>query len=248
MAACRHDGRDRERNGARDIARTRPQSEAAGHRPGQDADANRRLCAVTRASRERDDLIRFVVAPDGVLVPDLAVKLPGRGVWVTADAQHVARAVKTKAFARSLKQPVTVADDLPARVDALMAKAALQGFSLANKAGEAVCGFDKTFAVIDRGDALALFHGRDASEGGRRKLDAKYRAVSAATGRTAKIIEEFTIDQLSLAMGRSNVVHAALTPGGAARRAIVLAGRLKRYRSGVEEAASPSETCDGAPP
>lgn len=191
-----------------------------------------RRCIVSRVERAPDDLIRFVVDPTGAVVPDLAQKLPGRGVWVTADRTSVAAAVKAKAFAKSLKRPVSVADDLPQAVDALSVKRALQALSLANKSGLVTTGFEKVDTLVARGRAVALVHGADAAEDGRGKLDRKFSAIQRDRGQTAHIVDWLTIEQLSLAIGRSNVVHAGLTQGGATKRFLNEAERLRRYRSG----------------
>ena len=192
-----------------------------------------RLCALSRAERPPGDLIRFVVSPDGLLTPDLARRLPGRGVWVTADRASVEGAVKAKAFARSLKQPVTIPPDLPDLIERLLEKRAGESLALANKAGAAVSGFDKVDETIAAGKAALLVHGSDAAKDGRGKLDRKFAAVQGERGRQAPIFDDLTITQLSLAMGRSNVVHAALIYGGVTDKFTIEAERLKRFRSGV---------------
>ena len=197
-----------------------------------DRDAKTRLCAATRVERPLDDLIRFAAAPDGEIVPDLGRKLPGRGIWVTADRATVAAAVHGKAFSRSLKRPVTAAVDLPERVEALMLKRLGQALALANKAGNIVFGFAQVEAELERGRIVLLVHGSDAAEGGRDKLDRKFLAVNRAAGRPAPIVTLLTIEQISLAMGRANVVHAGLTQGGATDRVSSEAERVKRYRAG----------------
>jgi predicted RNA-binding protein YlxR (DUF448 family) len=191
-----------------------------------------RRCIVTRAERSPGDLIRFVVDPGGAIVPDLARKLPGRGVWVTADKASVAAAVKGNAFAKSLKRQVTVSPDLPQVVEALFIKRVLEALSLAKKAGLVSTGFEKVEALLDGGRAAALLHGSDAAADGRGKLDRKFLAIQRDRGKTATIVDWLTIEQLSLAIGRSNVVHAALKQGGATQRFQRDAERLRRYRSG----------------
>lgn len=198
-----------------------------------DGDGSLRLCAATRAPRSPDDLIRFVAAPDGTLVPDLARKLPGRGVWVTADRASLQQAIKTKAFARSLKRPVTVASDMPEVVEQLLAKRLQDALALANKAGLAAFGFAQIDGLLDKGEIAALFHGSDAAPGGVDKLDRKHIAISRAHGQPARIFCPLTTEQMSLAMGRSNVVHAGLIQGGAAERCISEAERIVRFRSGL---------------
>jgi predicted RNA-binding protein YlxR (DUF448 family) len=210
------------------LART-ARKHAGGDRLGD----HLRLCAVTRAELPVTDLIRFVAGPDGAITPDLARKLPGRGVWLTADRQTVAAAVKNRAFARSLKQPVNAPADLPAVVEDLLAKRAVEALAMANKAGHAISGFDKVWETIEKGRAALLVHGSDAAADGRDRLTRKFQAVQAATGRTATVVTELAIEQLSLAMGRSNVVHAALIHGGVTDRFTGEAARLSRYRSGL---------------
>jgi len=192
-----------------------------------------RRCIVTRAERAPSDLIRFVVDPAGAIVPDLARKLPGRGVWVTADRTTVAAAAKGQAFAKSLKRQVTVAPDLPQAVETLCVKRVLDALSLANKAGLVTTGFEKVEALLDGDRAAALLHGADAAADGRRRLDRKFAAIQQDKGQTAPIVDWLTIEQLSLAIGRSNVVHAALKQGGATNRLLREAERLQRYRSGM---------------
>lgn len=203
-----------------------PTDETDGGRPKA---ARVRTCIATRTARPVEDLIRFVVSPDGVLVPDLKAVLPGRGVWVTADAANVAKAQKTRAFARGLKRDVLVEADLAARVDTLLLDRAREGLALANKAGAVVAGFMQVEAALAHKPA-ALVHAADAADDGCAKLDRKFRA---AVGEGAEIIRLFTGDQLDLALGRSNVVHAALERGPAATACLQRIRALARFRDGV---------------
>src|SRR5262249_62338027 len=113
-----------------------------------------RQCAVTRAKKPPEELIRFVAGPDGAVVPDLARHLPGRGVWVDATYAAVAAAVRQKTFARSLKRQLSVPADLPARVERLMARRLSEALSLANKAGLVVAGVAKIRAPMARQGGL----------------------------------------------------------------------------------------------
>ena len=113
----------------------------AGERQSEAGSDSLRLCAVSRAQRPPEELIRFVLAPDGSIVPDLARRLPGRGVWVAATRDTVAAAVRQKAFAKSLKQQVSMPDDLPGLVERLLVKRVGEALSLTNKAGLLVAGF-----------------------------------------------------------------------------------------------------------
>lgn len=193
-----------------------------------------RLCALTRRERPTSDLIRFVAGPDERIYLDLAKKLPGRGVWITADRASISQAVRTGAFARSLKRKVNASPDLPDLTEKQLRRRLCEALSLANKAGLLVTGFDKVTNVIERCEAAVLLHGSDAAPGGRQKLDAKLRALNRAGVGSAVIADCLTIDELSLATGRPNVVHAALKEGGATERFIFEAGRLARFIEGVD--------------
>jgi uncharacterized protein len=198
---------------------------------GQDgADDAVRACALTRVRRPKDELIRFVLGPDGAVVPDLKEKLPGRGVWLTAAHDAVADAANRNVFARALKAQAKVPEGLAGQVDRLLAEAALSALSLANKAGEAVFGNAKVEEAIAKGRVLALLHAREAAEDGCRKLDGKARGTSEEG--PIPSIRAFGVDELSLASGRTNVIHAALIQGGAARNVLTAASRLERYRKG----------------
>jgi uncharacterized protein len=196
-----------------------------------------RLCAVTRKTRDARELIRFVLSPDGTMVPDLDRRLPGRGVWVGCDRKLVEKAVATQAFSKSLKMKAEAPADLAERVDGLIVKRVTGVFSLANKAGLAVAGFEKVFAALEKGPVRAVLHGADAAVDGRSKIDRKYKAIQADRGKPAAIVNVLTIAQMSLAIGRGSVVHAALTPGGLSDRFLEEAERLARYRHSMIEAA-----------
>ncbi len=189
-----------------------------------------RTCIVTRDELPPAELIRFVVAPDGTITPDLARKLPGRGVWVRCTAADVATAATRNAFAKSLKRKVNVAVDLPALVEQLMVARTVQALSLANKAGLVVTGFSKVDAEVGRGAVMIVVHAAEAAIDGSNKLDRKHVAIATDQGRTVQIVRELTIAQLDLATGRENVVHAALSAGGATTRFSIEAERLGRYR------------------
>ncbi len=199
-----------------------------------------RRCALTRVQRPKDELIRFVLGPDGVVVPDLKEKLPGRGVWLTAAHDSVTEAAKRNVFPRALKAPAKVPDGLAALIDRLLAEQAVQALALANKAGEVVFGNAKVEEAIGKGRILALIHARDAAEDGCRKLDGKARGIKG--GAIAAAVRAFSADELGLASGRSNVIHAALIQGGAARRFLAAALRLERYRSGSGAFAATTDT------
>jgi ribosomal protein L7Ae-like RNA K-turn-binding protein len=165
-------------------------------------------------------------------VPDLARRLPGRGVWIKAEKAAVAAAVKGNAFGRSLKRAVAADPALPDRVEHLIEKRVLEALALANKAGLVTTGFQQVDELVGNGGAVLLIQAGDAALGGREKLARKFAAVQRAKGRHEAVVTSLSGEQLSLAMGRSNVVHAAVIHGGAANRFRDEAERLHRYRSG----------------
>lgn len=191
-----------------------------------------RLCAVSRVQKSPDDLIRFVEDPDGAIVPDLARRLPGRGIWVDATLVALQEAVRRGVFAKSLKHKVVVAEDLPLVVERLLRRRVADALSLANKAGLVVAGFAKVEAAIGAGRVAVLLHASDAAQDGMAKLDGRFRAASGARFESAQVCKELTSAEMSLALGRLNVVHAAASEGGASRRMMQEAGRLRRFRTG----------------
>ena len=129
---------------------------------------NDRTCIVTRRQSEPDELIRFVVGPDKVVVPDIKRNLPGRGCWVTADRLNVDKAAKKNAFAKAFKAEVTVPPDLGGMVDMVLARSALGALGLARKAGAVALGATKVEASIRSG--AAVFDGIRRQMAGRREF------------------------------------------------------------------------------
>lgn len=206
-----------------------------------------RTCVATRVVRPVEELIRFVAAPDGSVAPDLQRRLPGRGVWVTARRAAVEEAVRRKAFARGLKAPVRAAPDLADLVDALLAKAAREGLSLANKAGLVISGFAKVEAALARDTIAALVHASDAAPDGVRKLRQALKRRYGTDTSAPPVVSALDSSQLDLALGRSHVIHAALLDGPAGRAALARMRALERYRDETAEGGSP-ETPDADDP
>lgn len=193
-----------------------------------------RTCCVTRAERPPEEMIRFVLAPDGTVTPDLKRRLPGRGVWITASAGVVAQALKRRAFDRGFRGKATIPADLPEQIDRLMEADCLQRLSLANKAGLVTTGFAKVEAAIAAGDTIAILHAADGGQDGKRKIG---QALRRRFGDAAPPeMECFGSAQLDLALGRTNVIHAALRAGPASAALLESMKRLQVYRS----AATPS--------
>ncbi len=187
-----------------------------------DSELAERMCIVTREVKDEAELIRFVRSPSGEAVPDLARKLPGRGVWVSLNRGLVAEAVKKHLFSKGFSAQTGVAANLPETIEKLLRKAALSLFSLAKKAGEAVAGFDKVEETLGKGRARVLVHAAEAADDGCRKLD---RMV----GPEVAIVGLFHVDELDLAFGRSNVIHAAVTKGGLAEKLVAAVRRIEIY-------------------
>lgn len=187
-----------------------------------------RQCAVTRVRAPCRELLRFAIDPEGHAVPDLKARLPGRGVWLICARDVVEKAAADGVFSKAFRQPVKTAETLPALVDSLLQRDALQRLSLANKAGLVVCGFDKIAKLLRAGGEAALLHASDASLSGCAKLDALANGPRPA----AAVLCNFNVAQLSLALGRPNVVHAALKQGGPREKFYHAVARLERFRAG----------------
>jgi predicted RNA-binding protein YlxR (DUF448 family) len=194
--------------------------------------APERLCIATRRVRPVDELIRFVVDPEGRVVADVKRRLPGRGVWVTATREAVGLAVSRRAFGRSFKREVGVAPDLAEETDRLLGKAALDALAIAHKAGLVTAGFAKTEAALRTGRVAGLVHAADARPDGVRKLQTAARSHAADGVPGPMTINMFTSQQLDLALGRSNVVHAALLAGPASAGFLARCRSLARFRGG----------------
>jgi predicted RNA-binding protein YlxR (DUF448 family) len=204
--------------------------------PRTDRSATLRMCAVTREVRPIGELIRFVVAPSGEVVPDLKRKLPGRGLWVSASREAVAEAVRRHQFSKGFKREVRVSPTLPADTEALLARSAIDALAMAAKAGQVVCGFGKVEDALKSRQAQssvqALIHASNGAGDGIRKLDALLGQNAGINGESHQIpvVTALTSEQLDLALGRSNVVHAALLAGPASQTFLSRSQILVRYR------------------
>lgn len=204
-----------------------------------------RTCIVTRAKGPPERFIRFVQGPDGQVVPDLRCKLPGRGAWVTAERPRVLEAVKRRSFKRAFKSEVEVPPTLADMIDGLLERDALQALSLANKAGLVVAGATKVEGSIGPKVPAALISASDGSADGVRKMEAAIRRLMGDEADSIARIRDFRSDQLDLALGRTNVIHAAVAGGTAAEGFVTRARRLARYRGAPKaEAAVPQPTIE----
>jgi predicted RNA-binding protein YlxR (DUF448 family) len=209
------------------LAETHHEELDAGLRKG--GPGAERLCAVTRTVKPVGDLIRFVVGPDGI-VPDLKRKLPGRGLWITADRPTLKDAITRNVFARGFKRDIRATAELIDLTELLLQQGALDALSIAGKAGLVLTGFAKVEAAIARESIVGLVHAADAGPDGVAKLAGTLRHRPDADRVT--MIKTFATAQLDLALGRSNVVHAALLAGPANDTFLARFARLERFRSG----------------
>ena len=188
-----------------------------------------RLCAVTRTVKPVGELIRFVVGPQGV-VPDLKRRLPGRGLWITADRATLKDAITRNVFARGFKRDIRATAELVDLTELLLQRSVFDALSIAGKAGLVLTGFAKVEAAIAREPLVGLIHAADAGADGVAKLAAALRQRPDAD--RIAMIKNLTTAQLDLALGRSNVVHAALLAGPANDTVLARLARLERFRSG----------------
>ena len=204
--------------------------------PRTEKSATVRMCAVSRKVRPIDELIRFVVSPSGEVVPDLKRKLPGRGLWVSASHRAVAEAVRRNHFSRGFKRDVRAAATLADDTEALLVHSTIDALAIAAKAGQVVSGFGKVEAVLaeprPQAAVATLIHACDGAGDGIRKLDALARQNPGNIGKSGgfPIVTALTSAQLDLALGRSNVIHAALLVGPASRTFLSRSQTLVRYR------------------
>jgi hypothetical protein len=186
-----------------------------------------RKCIVSGEVRDEAHLIRFVVSPDGEVVPDVAAKLPGRGMWVSADRQSVEKAAAKNHFSKAAKANVRASANLCDLVEKQIVRRMLDDLGLAKRAGHLVTGFDSVSEMLgSRQKPALLIEARDGAADGRRKL----LGVARAQGVSPAIVDCLTNDELSVALGLGNVIHAALKAGPLAGRLIFEAGRLAGFR------------------
>ena len=197
--------------------------------------------SLAEANRERRDLVsgevmpeerlvRFVAGPDGVVVPDVARKLPGRGLWVASTREAVDQAAKKGGFSRSAKAKLSAPADLADQVENLLKFRLLSGLGLARRAGDLILGFEKTAQAIEQGKTAWMVEAADGAQDGRRKLLQSVRRAADAGLRTPRLFGVFSSEELGLALGLGNVIHVALLAGRGADRWTVDVERLSGFR------------------
>jgi predicted RNA-binding protein YlxR (DUF448 family) len=203
-----------------------------GGRQG-DGDGPERKCIVTGQVQPKAGLVRFALGPDMQVVPDVLARLPGRGIYVTADREAIGRAVSKGLFARAARKAVTVSPQLADEVEALLARRVVDLISLCRKAGEAVVGYEKVKDWLTTDRAAVLIQASDGSERGKAKLH--------APGGQETFIGCLTARELGLAFGREHAIHGALAAGGLTTRVVEEAARLAGVRT---EPGSPAASKD----
>ena len=188
----------------------------------KDQDDPERKCIASGESQPKAGLIRFCVGPDGQIVPDILGRLPGRGIYVSADRAMIEKAAKKGLFARAARQPVKVPDGLADLVEDLLLRRVVDLLSMARKAGDAVMGYEKVKDWLAKGQAATLIQASDGSERGKTKLH-------APEGKGG-FIGVLTAGEMGLSFGRERAIHAALAAGGLRTRVVVEAARLAGLR------------------
>jgi predicted RNA-binding protein YlxR (DUF448 family) len=188
----------------------------------EDVAATERRCIVTRESKPTSALLRFVVAPDGAVVPDVMGVLPGRGIWVTADRASVEAAVAKRLFSRAAQQQVTVDPRLADVVEDQLRRRCLDLIGLARRGGGAVSGFEKVRAFLAKGSAGLLLAAADGADDGREKIE--------RLGHGVPVVSALSRQELGQAFGRDQAVHAVVASGRIAEQLEVAARRLWGFR------------------
>lgn len=214
-------------------ARRSDPSAAVGER-----EAPCRRCLATGEVLPKPRLIRFVVAPDGMVTPDVAARLPGRGLWVSADRRQLERAVSKAMFQRAAHRagiggPVKVPERLVDDVVTLLRRRCGETLGLARRSGQAVAGYDKVKGWLKSDRAGLLIQAADGADDGRARL----KRLADAVG--VPVVDGLPAAAIGRAFGREMVVHAALARGGLADRLRVDVARLEGL---LEDAASPSSS------
>jgi hypothetical protein len=199
--------------------------------PGDDEDkmsaSRTRRCILSGEVLPEARLMRFVASPDGQVIPDVEAKLPGRGLWVRAEKAAIVAAIKRQAFSRAAKAQMKAPPDLVTQAETRLVERIQDYLGLARRAGDLILGFDQVERALRSGSPPPLIvEASDAAPDGTRKL----QGAAIASGIAPFVLRALTNAELSLAVGRANVVHAALKSGRIAERLIFDAGRLAGFR------------------
>jgi len=195
-----------------------------------------RKCILSGAHASPDSLIRLAIGPDGAVLPDIRARAPGRGAWIGVDRtaldQAIAKGRLRGALARAFKgAALAVPDDLPARIEEALLQALLDRLGLEARSGTLLTGSDRIEEAARRGRVALLLHAADAARDGSARLDQAWRVGLESEGSgLAGTVLPVDRARLSVALGRDNVVHVALTDRRAAMRIARFLGRLLHFR------------------
>ncbi|MFO7920945.1 MAG: RNA-binding protein [Nioella sp.] len=198
-------------------------------------DEAERRCIATGESQPKAGLVRFVIGPGDVVVPDVLERLPGRGIWVAADRDALNLAIRKGLFSRGAKKKVTVPDELFEQVESGLVRRVVELVSLARKSGQCVAGMEKVKGWLAEGRAKVLFQACDGSGREKSKL---------WTPEGGRFFGCLTSDELGLAFGRQRVIHGALAAGGLERRVVEEASKLRGLRGTYGEHIAGKDTKD----
>ncbi|MBF0306520.1 MAG: RNA-binding protein [Alphaproteobacteria bacterium] len=208
------------------MARRQPDADDGEDGSGE-GDGNTRRCVVSGDRRAPERMLRFVVAPDGQVVPDVDARLPGRGIWLSAGRDMVNKAVAKNLFAKAARTRAVAPPDLADRVEALLVKRCLELLGLARRAGKVLAGWEQVRAAVKAGQIGLLVEASDGAAGGRGKV----RALAP----DLPVITLFGRAELGAALGREQAVHVAVAPGRLASRLLEQSSRLAGFRTGDGE-------------
>ena len=193
-------------------------------------DGTVRQCAVSRERLAREEMVRFVRSPDGIAVPDVNSKLPGRGVWIRADRASVEKAIKTDAFSRAFKAKTVPMDRLCEEIERQLAARCIGLIGMAKKGGLVVVGFDQVRAYIRKDEPGWLLEASDGAKDGRNKV----QFLAKALYEVANVAGALSSAELGMALGREHVIHALLERGPLAEAFGVAYKRLTGFRRAPE--------------
>jgi len=225
-------------------------SDIARPSPSAKAESERR-CILSGDTSARDGLVRLAISPDGLVLPDAGAKAPGRGAWIGVTRPQLETALADGSLKRALMRafkgaPLTIAEDLPARIEAALARHLGDRLGLELRSGHIVMGSARIEEQARSGRIALLLHASDSSEDGRRKLDQAWRVGNDAEGSGQRgTVLPLDRTALSVALGRDNVVHLGVAghPGDmrASQRVLQAVSRLVHY-TGDDRASATNES------
>lgn len=190
---------------------------------------NTRKCIVTGSLLDKKDMLRFVVSPDQMVVPDVKAKLPGRGAWVSAIKTDVEQAIQKGLFNKAFKQKVKPIDDMGDMIGSLLKKDVLDAISICRKTGDLQMGHLKAEESILSGRTRIYIVANDAGKDTRKKLTAKMRTIAEKKGKKCYIVDHFSTLELVKCLGQEKVIHIAVKSGTMAMALLAKIEKWDRY-------------------